>query len=56
MPLPIALSFKLSFERKGERERFIRNSERGRISSLIEGAWDKVKSRLAPLEAGGASR
>jgi len=23
---------------------------------LVEGAWDRVKGRLAPLEVGGASR
>jgi hypothetical protein len=127
MSLPITLSFKLSFERKEEREKVIklmrprssiihfihnkrketktdneiykltqerfnsfgRNPERERVAKnipqsawqvlrvavpfpilgrtpsrglsplkllLVEGVWDRVRSRLVPLEAGGASR
>jgi hypothetical protein len=62
MPLPITLSFKLSFERKEEREKVIKlmrlwSSARG-LSPLkpilVEGVLDRVRNRLAPVGLAGA--
>jgi hypothetical protein len=42
MPLPITLSFKLSFERREEKP------------ILVEGVLDRVRNRLAPVGLAGA--
>jgi hypothetical protein len=62
MPLPITLSFKLSFEIKEKREQVIKlmrlqSSARG-LSPLkpilVEGVLDRVRNRLAPVGLAGA--
>jgi hypothetical protein len=62
MPLPITLSFKLSFERKEEREKVIKLMRLWSSASglsplkpiLVEGVLDRVRNMLAPVGFAGA--